>query len=43
MKDKLRKLFSKGSKYCEPSGIDYNQARENIANGIEDCIPVWQA
>ena len=36
MRDKkLRKFFSKGPKNEEPRKIDFDQARENIINGIE--------
>ena len=34
---KLRKLFSKDLMHLEPKKIDFDQARENIVNGTEDC------
>ena len=37
----LKKLFTKDPKYREPRKIDFDQARENIANGIEDFILTW--
>ena len=38
---KLRKLFSKDPRHLEPKKIDFDQARENIVNGIEDRISGW--
>ena len=37
----LKELFTKDPKYREPRKIDFDQARENIANGIEDFILTW--
>ena len=37
----LRKLISKGPKYREPSPFSYKQAKEDIINGIDECIHNW--
>ena len=39
--NKLRKLFSKRPKFCEPQNIDWVKARESINTGITACVANW--
>ena len=39
--NKLKYIFSRGPKYCEPTKIDFDQARKNIINSVESCISIW--
>lgn len=36
--NELWTLFTKDPTYREPRKIDFEQAKENIINGLEDCI-----
>ena len=38
---KLCSIFLKGPKYTEPQILNFKQARENMVNGIDDCIAAW--
>ena len=38
---KLRKLIAKGPKYREPLPFSCEQARQDIIDGIDDCIDAW--
>ena len=39
--NKLRKRFSRGSKYRESRIADYQKAKERIITGIRSCIQSW--
>lgn len=34
-------MFPKDLKYREPWNVDFKQAKENLINGIDDCIVAW--
>ena len=39
--NKLRKLFSKWSKYREKSLISWVKAKSSIIEGFNDCVDKW--
>ena len=39
--NELGKIFSKSTKCKDPENFNFKQAREDVINGVDDCIAVW--
>ena len=39
--NKLRKILCKGPKFRENTHVDFNKAKKDITNGIDNCIASW--